>query len=101
MDTDLMVMARERLSQAMDLDTLMSTRADLTTMDPMATTSTIPMARGLPSPDMDMAMVLLTPTSQCTDPTPAMVSMSTIHTEKPITVKLRLYTFNTMSFQFS
>ena len=80
-----MDMVRDQLSQVMDMvqATLMSTRADLTTMALMATTSTIPMARdqlNLDTMALVMDMESPTPTNMCQDPTPTMELMSTIPT---------------------
>ena len=107
MDTEATDMERDLLSQATDMavDTLLSTRADLTTMDPMDITSTILMARDPLSQDMDMEVTVMvvmdmdldSATNMSPDHTPAMDSMLptlTKHNKKQKTtclVRLRLY----------
>ena len=84
------------LAMVMAVATPLSTRAALTTMDLMATTSTTPTARGLLSLDMDTTVVPPA-TSTCPAPTPAMVLESPTPTEHEAsnhtqrTVRLRLY----------
>jgi len=79
----MVIMAREMLSQAMDMAvvTLLSTSPALTIMVPMVITLTTPMARDPLSQVMDMDMALPTVTNTCPDHTPTMESMFTIHTK--------------------
>ena len=96
MDMAAMDMARGLLSpdMAMAVATPLSTRAALTTTDPMATTSTTPTARGLLSLAMDMGIMEELPAiSMSPAPTLIMELESPTPTEKRAsrTVRLRLY----------
>merc|ERR1739838_422437 len=82
------------LDMAMAVATPLSTRAALTTTDPMATTSTTPTARGLLSLAMDMGIMEELPAIS-TSPAPTLIMEleSPTPTEKRArrTVRLRLY----------